>query len=179
MSKNVIKTERLEIKYPEKKNGMELAELINDHSVVKWLSNVPFPYTFLHAEEFIARSKVKKLKGEAFNFMIFRNKYLIGGIGFSEFKDNSCELGYWLGTKYWGQGFATEAVKGFLREASNELDINEIFAAYKTGNEASKNVLIKCGFEYYGEKMEFDSILQEEVCLTNMVLNNKARRNFQ
>lgn len=174
MSKNVIKTERLEIKSPERKDCMELSELINDYDVIKWLSNTPYPYNFVHAEEFIERSQVKKLKGEAFNFMISLNNDLIGGIGVSEFNENSCELGYWLGKKYWGQGFATEAVRGMLKEVSIELDVKKIFASYKLGNEASRNVLQKCGFNEHREKIETDTILEKEEVFIEMLLEQKT-----
>ena len=115
MLEKEIKTERLIIKSPQMDDAVELTELINDKSVVKWLSDIPFPYTVRHAEEFIERAQEKALKNESYNFTIFQNdKKIIGGIGLTEFRNQSCELGYWLGKKYWSNGFATEAVNGIL-----------------------------------------------------------------
>ena len=45
-----IKTERLIIKIPEIDDRFELTQLINDKDVIKWLSDMPFPYTLSHAE---------------------------------------------------------------------------------------------------------------------------------
>ena len=101
MLEKEIKTERLIIKSPQMDDAVELTELINDKSVVKWLSDIPFPYTVRHAEEFIERSQEKALKNESYNFMIFQNNKMLGGIGLTEFRNQSCELGYWLGKKYW------------------------------------------------------------------------------
>ena len=50
-----IKTERLIIKIPVIDDRFELTQLINDKHVIKWLSDMPFPYTLSHAEEFIER----------------------------------------------------------------------------------------------------------------------------
>ena len=152
MCEKVIKTERLKLKSPQMDDGVGLTELINDKSVVKWLSDIPFPYTVRHAEEFIERAQEKALKNESYNFMIFQNNKMIGGIGLTEFRKRSCELGYWLGKKYWGNGFATEAVNGILDFGFNNLKRKEIYAAYKLGNEGSKRVLKKCGFQFFREK---------------------------
>ena len=57
-----IKTERLIIKTPEIDDRFELTQLINDKDVIKWLSDMPFPYTLNHAEEFIERSQEKSIE---------------------------------------------------------------------------------------------------------------------
>ena len=168
-----IRTERLLIKTPEIDDKFELTQLINDKDVIKWLSEIPFPYTLNHAEEFIERSRERVLKQESYNFMIFQDKKMIGGIGLSEFNNKSCQVGYWLGKKYWGNGFATEALKSILDFGFDQLNLEKIYAAYKIGNEGSIRVLNKSGFEYSRKKYEYDSVLNEEVFLTEMILRNE------
>ena len=168
-----IRTERLLIKTPEIDDKFELTQLINDKDVIKWLSEIPFPYTLCHAEEFIERSRERVLKQERYNFKIFQDKKMIGGIGLSEFNNKSCQVGYWLGKKYWGNGFATEALKSILDFGFHQLNLDKIYAAYKIGNEGSIRVLNKSGFEYSRKKYEYDSVLNEEVFLTEMILRNE------
>ena len=170
MLKEALITERLVIKSPEIDDKVELTQLINDYDVVQWLSTIPFPYTARDAEDFIKRSQEKILKQESYNFMIFQNNKLLGGIALTEFNGPSCELGYWLGKQYWGNGFATEAVGGILKFGFDDLSLNEIYASYKIGNEASKNVLKKCGFHFYREFQEFDSVLEKNEQLFEMVI---------
>jgi len=170
MLKEALITERLVIKSPEIDDKVELTQLINDYDVVQWLSTIPFPYTIGDAENFIERSQEKILKQESYNFMIFQNNKLLGGIALTEFNGPSCELGYWLGKRYWGNGFATEAVGGILKFGFDDLSLNEIYASYKIGNEASKNVLRKCGFHFYREFQEFDSVLEKYEQLIEMVI---------
>ena len=168
-----IRTERLLIKTPEIDDKFELTQLINDKDVIKWLSEIPFPYTLCHAEEFIERSRERVLKQESYNFMIFQDKKMIGGVGLSGFNNKSCQVGYWLGKKYWGNGFATEALKSILDFGFDQLSLEKIYAAYKIGNEGSIRVLNKSGFEYSRKKYEYDSVLNEEVFLTEMILRNE------
>ena len=40
--------------------------------------------------------------------------HLIGIILYFDEKEDSCEIGYGIGSEFWNQGFATEAVKRFM-----------------------------------------------------------------
>ena len=168
-----IRTERLLIKTPEIDDKFELTQLINDKDVIKWLSDTPFPYTLNHAEEFIERSQEETLKQESYNFLIFHNGEMIGGIGLRDFCNKSCQVGYWLGKQYWGNGFATEALKSILDFGFGQLNLVKIYAAYNIGNEGSIRVLTKCGFEYFRKKYEYDSVLNEEALLTEVILRKE------
>ena len=79
----------------------------------------------------------------------------IGSIGLkfgenTDFTDRNdeCEIGYWLGTPYWGKGLMTEAVKEILRHAFEDLALSKVWAGYYDGNERSRRVQEKCGLKY-------------------------------
>lgn len=63
----------------------------------------------------------------------------------------SWEIGYNLGKKYWGKGYATEAVKRVILFAVEELQISEIVGRYAKENPASGRVMEKLGFQYEKE----------------------------
>jgi len=63
-------------------------------------------------------------------------------------RDDECELGYWLGKPYWGQGIMPEAVREILRHGFEDLGMRKIWAGYYDGNLKSKRVQEKCGFRY-------------------------------
>ncbi len=63
-------------------------------------------------------------------------------------KDDECELGYWLGKPYWGQGIMPEAVREILRYGFEDLGMKRIWAGYYDGNLKSKRVQEKCGFSF-------------------------------
>lgn len=63
-------------------------------------------------------------------------------------KDGECELGYWLGRPFWGQGIVPEAAKELIRHAFEDLSMDAIWCGYYDGNIKSKRVQEKLGFEY-------------------------------
>lgn len=64
-------------------------------------------------------------------------------------RDDECELGYWLGRKFWGQGIIPEAVREMLRHGFEELGMTTIWCGYYDGNIKSKRVQEKVGFLYH------------------------------
>ena len=60
--------------------------------------------------------------------------------------DGSWEVGYHIGVNYTKQGYATEAVKGFLPVILLKLGITQIAGICRAANKASIKVLEKCGF---------------------------------
>lgn len=59
---------------------------------------------------------------------------------------NDCEVGYWLGKPYWGQGICTEALRLIIDYCVNTMHFDNIWADHFTGNPASGRVLEHCGF---------------------------------
>ncbi|WP_458454331.1 GNAT family N-acetyltransferase [Methanobrevibacter sp.] len=70
--------------------------------------------------------------------------------------EGSAELGYWIAEEYQGRGYATEASKALITRAFGELNIQRIYASFKTENLASKRVLEKLGFKYFTELNNMD-----------------------
>ena len=87
-------------------------------------------------------------------------------------KSDECEIGYWLGRPYWGQGIMPEAVNLLLHHAFIDLGMNKVWCGYYDGNERSKRVQEKCGFQYQWTKEKVDVPLLHETrkghvnCLT-------------
>lgn len=77
-------------------------------------------------------------------------------------KADECELGYWLGVPYWGQGIMPEAVREILRYAFEDVGMTKIWCGYYDGNEKSKRVQEKCGFRYEWTTQEVDVPLLHE-----------------
>ena len=73
---------------------------------------------------------------------------LIGIVNFFDEKDGVCEIGYGIGSGYWGHGYVTEAVRRFLAYLFREKGMRTVYASFFTGNEASRRVMEKCGMTY-------------------------------
>lgn len=73
---------------------------------------------------------------------------LIGIVNFFDETEDSCEIGYGIGSGYWGHGYATEAVRRFLEYLFFERGMHTVCASFFTGNDASRRVMEKCGMTY-------------------------------
>ena len=74
---------------------------------------------------------------------------LIGIILYFDEKEDSCEIGYGLGSSFWGRGYATEAVRRFLEYLFREKGFRTVYASFFTGNDASRRVMEKCGMRFH------------------------------
>ncbi len=63
--------------------------------------------------------------------------------------DDECELGYWIGKKYWGQGLIPEAARELIRHGFEDIGMNTIWCGYYDGNAKSARVQEKLGFVFH------------------------------
>ena len=77
-------------------------------------------------------------------------------------RDDECELGYWLGKPFWGQGIMPEAAGEMLRHAFEDLGMQKVWCGYYDGNTKSKRVQEKCGFRYQWTTEDVDVPLMHE-----------------
>ena len=124
---------------------------LGDFNVSRNTSRVPHPYTEEDAEMFIAGIA---RKGRHYTFSVLRKSdgMFLGTAGLHE-DGEGFELGYWLGTPFWGQGFATEAAQRLTTFAFEDLDQQTIHAGWFYDNPASGHVLAKLGARHNGSQM--------------------------
>ena len=77
-------------------------------------------------------------------------------------RDDECELGYWIGKPFWGQGLVPEAVREILRHAFEDIGMTKVWAGYYEGNDKSKRVQEKCRFRYQWKTESVDVPLMNE-----------------
>ena len=63
-------------------------------------------------------------------------------------REDECELGFWIGKPFWGQGLIPEAAEELLRHAFEELGMRAVWCGYYEGNVKSRRVQEKLGFVY-------------------------------
>ena len=157
-----IQTEKLVLKKLVQADKERLVSLIGDFMVSKTLSNVPYPYTLDDADEWL-----EIVDNEEFNLSIFLNNDLIGGVGLTHKEDDFYELGYWLGVEYWGQGYATESIRGLLSYAKTNTPYEKFKANVYKENVAYAKVLEKNGFQRLEDREVFSLSRQENVTSVN------------
>ncbi len=123
----------------------------NNENVSRFLREVfPYPYTEEAATWWVSKGCYLE---NTFNLAITLNDECIGSAGL-QFQENehrfSCELGFWLGEKYWGQGIAKKAVEKLKEIAFNEHGVKRLYGTVVSDNIASMKVLESCGFTLEG-----------------------------
>jgi RimJ/RimL family protein N-acetyltransferase len=144
----VLETERLQLRAPRLEDAKIVANLANDRRIAENTARVPHPYRRADAEDFIAAAN--RNGGETVFVVTLRDGTLIGACGLMIDERETPEIGYWLGAKYWGKGYATEAARALIDHAFTDLDCEALQAAARVTNPASRRVLEKCGFQWTG-----------------------------
>ncbi|GAA4497142.1 bifunctional GNAT family N-acetyltransferase/(deoxy)nucleoside triphosphate pyrophosphohydrolase [Gluconacetobacter tumulicola] len=130
--------------------------LVNDWSVIRMLSRVPFPYPRGLTDEWIASTADLSRRGAAYHFAITHPESetpdsLIGCIGLQVDRGRrSATVGYWVGRPYWNRKVATSAVGRITRWALANMPVDRVAAAVAHDNPASIAVLRRLGFRETG-----------------------------
>ena len=151
MNTPVLKTERLLLRPFVKEDARSVFECWeSDPEVAKymfWTSHSDIEKT----REWLSFEIGQIPKDDWYRFALVLKKTheLIGtALIYYEPEVECWEIGYNLGQKYWGYGYATEAAKQIISFAKEKLGILEVVGRYAKENAASGNVLRKLGFEY-------------------------------
>jgi len=149
----VLNTERLFLRQLEAGDAEALELLINDYDIASTTLNIPYPYPEGGAEAFIIRKAEAAERGDCYSFAVISKETnaFMGSIGLQiNINHKRAELGYWLGKRYWNQGYVTEGAKRVAQFGFEELALNKIHAAAMTKNPASSSVMTKIGMQYEG-----------------------------
>lgn len=90
-------------------------------------------------------------------------------------RDDECELGYWIGKPFWGQGLIPEASRALLRYAFEKLGMRAVWCGYYDGNEKSRKVQTKLGFVYQHKTDGIEVALMNEIRTGHCNLMTKER----
>ena len=143
-----LHTARLILRPYRETDIAELLPLIGTREVAATTLRIPHPYTEQDARAFLAAVQPEKLW---LAVTLRSDGRQIGGIGLRvDLDHHNAELGYWLGTNYWGLGYATEASREMLRYGFEQLQLHRIHASHFGHNPASGRVLAKLGMKHEG-----------------------------
>ena len=146
-------TERLELRPFEPADLDALHAVYGDPEVTRFIPAYP---TLDHTRRALdIHVREARAGNPAFWALVERESgQLIGdaGLGLIEGIGPEFELGYTLGPRWWGRGYATEAARAVRDHAFGSLALPELLALVRPGNAASINVLEKIGMERAGTR---------------------------
>lgn len=148
-----IQLERLLLRPFSIDDAAVVQELAGDKYIAEMTLNIPHPYEDGMAEAWIKTHVDNFNEDRLLTLAIVHQeeKYLIGTIsmGFNKMFDHG-ELAYWIGREYMNNGYCTEAAKGIVKYAFEEMKLNRIHARHLGKNPASGKVMKKIGMKYEG-----------------------------
>lgn len=155
-----IVTKRLILRDLRKSDAKDIQANVNNLNVSRFLAVVPFPYTLKNANSFvkhcIAESKKKPRVNYEFGIELKNEKRIIGMISITKIdKFNGVgTIGYWIGEKYWRNGYGGESLKAMIDFFFRKLKLRRIDIEAASENEASNSLIRKMGFVYEGLRIK-------------------------
>jgi len=153
---NSFTTERLLIRSPLPGDGMIVYESImaSLNELKEWLPFAQFEQSEQNTEANIREAYAKFIKREDLRLLIFNKetKALIGSSGLHrpDWEVPKFEIGYWIDSRFKGNGFMTEAVQGITEFAFSELKARRIEIRCDSLNFKSKAIPERLGFQLEG-----------------------------
>jgi len=152
-----LETERLMLRVPRYSVDSSIVHAaIRDsiHELKPWL---PFAQTIPSVDETevnLRQAYIHFLERESFRYLIF-HKDTEEFIGVTSFEDVNwdipkCHIGYWIHTKYSGNGYMLEAVKGLVELGLDLMKFNRIEIRCESTNLKSRSIPERLGFELEG-----------------------------
>ncbi|MBE6487883.1 MAG: GNAT family N-acetyltransferase [Methanosphaera stadtmanae] len=150
---SIIKTERLILRPFKMSDVCDVYDNYgSDVNVARYISWIPCD-TIEKCENFIKFNlKEYKTNPKFYSWVITLDDNIIGSVAIFNVDDDndSGELGYSLGSKWWSNGYMTEATNAVLNYSFNEIGFNRIYASCHEENIASKKVMEKLSMTYEG-----------------------------
>ncbi|HUK00431.1 MAG TPA: GNAT family N-acetyltransferase [Stellaceae bacterium] len=144
-----ITTARLRIDALKSTDAPALRAITDDPAIIAAIHFLSAPFTLGNAEALI-RGHVHGVE----RFLgVWQGMNLIGVVGTGNSGD-ALEVGYWFGTKFWRQRFASEAVGAVVAALQRENPGRDIVAECRRENRASWRLLERLGFRASGRAGE-------------------------
>ncbi|AMM94675.1 acetyltransferase [Peribacillus simplex] len=148
-----ITSKRLVLRLFQKSDAVAVTKLCNNYNIYKNTLYLPYPYSIEDALSWIEHHLDNFNTNKSYEFAITdkESEELYGAIALSNNqKFNNGEIAYWIGEKFWGNGYATEAAQAILHFAFEEKQYHKVFARYFHSNPASGRVMQKLGLKKEG-----------------------------
>lgn len=153
----VLVTSRLVLRQIAAEDSADLFGFLSDPEVQKYDSEPPL------GEAGEAAALIEKMlgwyhEGQALNWGVTQRgeNRLVGFVGFY-FWDRvyfKADLGYTLARPYWGQGFASEAVRALIWFGFEKLELHRINVDTRMDNLASLRLMERLSFRHEGTRRE-------------------------
>lgn len=145
-----VQTDRLRLRPFRGDDVADALAYRDDPEFARFLPHVPQPFTWGDAEVFVARNMAESWETSPV-FAVVLGGTVIGTVNFEvDRAGRAAMLGYALGRRWWGCGFATEAARAGMVWAVGAYGLVRVWASTDARNVRSRRVLEKLGMRCEG-----------------------------
>lgn len=148
---DILETDRCILKIPEESDAQEMWNLVDDQTTkfMPWDKCTSLEDQKKH----IIQRRYEVLESKWWSGALYlKSGEMIGSFWFPRIREDvkTGEIGYWLATKYWGQGYIPEAVQALKKYVFESLDWENLTIRANIENINSCKVAEKCNFHKDG-----------------------------
>jgi len=143
-----ITTARLVLRPFDITDAQRISELCNNYNIYKSTLTLPYPYPIESALAWIPTHEDNFKNDRLYEFALTDKTTgeLYGAMSLSNNKTHkNGEVAYWVGEEYWGNGYATEALKALITFAFTEKGYHKVWGRFFDSNPSSGRVMQKAG----------------------------------
>lgn len=149
-----LETDRLVLRPYLQEDAPEVARLLNDPELARFLMVIPHPFVEFDARQLVKAAWRRITAGRGFDLLVTVKEMgdrPVGSVGVGLHDEGErAELGFWVGREYWGRGYASEATRRMVDFAEERLGVRRFTGTATADNRASLAVLAKLGFAEAG-----------------------------
>ena len=147
-----VETKRLILRELSEDDFEDIYEIKSDHKVVKYLTWGPNSreQALQSLRKQIALQNEENRQMYVLAVEMKSTKKVIGNALFMGRDYKTAEIGYFINSQYWTQGYGVEIVKGLLDLGFNTMEVHRIYAVCDVENAGSVILLTKMGFRQEG-----------------------------
>lgn len=152
-----LKSDRLRLGELRASDIPKIVEYAGNPNISKTTLNLPYPYAEKDAIYWLnmAHQGFKQGHQHVFGVFLEDTDEFIGGIGLHiNHAHENAEVGYWIASPFWGNGYCTEALSLVLDYGFNKIKLHKVYARHLIGNPASGKVMVKNGMILEGELID-------------------------
>ncbi|MBK9030241.1 MAG: GNAT family N-acetyltransferase [Myxococcales bacterium] len=148
-----LDTARLRLRGLVAADASAVVTLASDAAVSEYLLHMPHPYPRAAADDWVREAIDDWPSGGSPTWAIARRREpTMMGVVWLRWtaRHARAELGYWLGRRHWGHGYAREAAAAAITFAFDVLEAHRVHAQHLDGNDRSGALLRAVGMTFEG-----------------------------
>lgn len=145
-----LNSKRLVLKKVKFNDLENYLSLVTNNKVMQFITGEPISKEkgILKFEKLLAENQTKTKYGHFLVCLKTGNQF-VGYAKLVETNTDIAELGYMFLPEYWGKGFGKEVSEKLTEYSKTITELKKVIAIIDPENEASKKILLKCGFHHH------------------------------